>query len=86
MEYLVDESHLFAIALVGVLAALQYTSVATLEAEGEDVERDVRPCFINHSYHAKWHADTFQTQAVWQYSLTKHTTEWRWQRGHIAHV
>ena len=46
------------------MATLQYAGVAALDAEGEDVERHVRPCLIDHTYHSERHTHPAQVYAV----------------------
>ena len=49
---------------LGVTASLQDAGIATLEAEGEDIEADIRPCFENNTDYTEWHADTPQIEAI----------------------
>ena len=52
------------VGMAGVAASLQDAGVARLQAEREDVGRDVGPCFADHAYHAERYADLAQGHAV----------------------
>ena len=49
LQYFVNQCHLFPVTLIGIFATFQNTGVAALEAEREDIERDVGACFIDHA-------------------------------------
>ena len=76
---LMYQSHFLTIATVGILATLEHTGITALEAQREDIESDVRTSFVYHTYHTKGHADTLQTHAIGQSTLTEHTVKRRRQ-------
>ena len=81
-----DEGNLLAVALVGILAALEHTGVAALEAKGEHVEGDVWACLVDHADDAEGYGDATEAQTVGQRLLLGDMTEGGGQGGHVAHV
>ena len=74
------------IAFLGTMAAFQQTSIATLEAEREDIEANIRPCFEDDAYHAERNADATQVKTIGKCPLLTYYTKRRRQFGHITKV
>ena len=68
------------------MAAFQDAGVATLEAEGEDVEADVGTCLEDDADDTEGYAHTAQVQAVGKGALLCDDAKGRGQRGDMTHV
>ena len=86
LQYFMDDCHLRQVCAVGFLASFQNGSIATLEAEREDIEGDIRPRLEDHTDDTKRHTDAFQMQPVVQCLVFQHTPERRRKGRHMPHV
>ena len=86
LEHLTDESHDGQVGAMGIATSLQHTGIATLQAEGRDIEADIGTGFVDDANHAKGHTDAAQAQSVGQLLLLEHPAQGRRQRGYMAGV
>ena len=71
---LVYEFHGSLIGEIGIRTSFQYTGVATLEAERENIERYIRASLVNHADDTEGYTDTMQAQTVGQGFLLRDKT------------
>ena len=72
-----DQCHLLTVRTVGILTAFQYTSITTLETEGEYIEGNIGPCLVDHADNAEGNTDTTKTKTIGQCLLLGDMTEGR---------
>ena len=74
LQNFLDEAHDATVRVVGILATLQQTSIARLEAKREHVEGDVRTGLIDNTDYAERHTHTLQVETVWQHHMFQHAS------------
>ena len=68
------------------MAAFQQTDIAALEAQREDIEADIWPCFEYDAYHAERNTDATQVKTVGKSPLLTYYSKRRRQLGHVTKV
>ena len=85
-QHRLDDAHYSTVAVIRILAALQYASASCLETESEDVEGHIGASLIHYANDTKRHTDTLQVKTIRQDRMLEHTPERRRQGSHIARV
>ena len=64
LQHTMNQCHGSGVAVVGILASLEHTGIATLEAEREHIKGNIGARLIHNTYHAKRHTHALQFQAI----------------------
>ena len=73
------------VGAAGIFPSLEDAGIPAFEAECEDVESDIRACFVDHSYHSERDTDFPQEKAVWQDPAFEFHCKRRWQGGYVPY-
>ena len=85
-QHTVYQCHGGTVGAVGILASLQHTGIAALEAERKDIVRHVGACLVHHAYHAEGYRHALQVQTVVEGGILQYAPQGRRQLCHMAHV
>ena len=78
--------HRGGIGAPGLFPAAQNRGIAGFQAQGSNIDGDVRTGFINHPHHAQRHAAAFDAQTAVQQTAVDHLANRIGQIAHLANI